>query len=301
MQRRTDKEHRLKALAKMPLFAHLSPESLRLLVERLVQKHFEPGEMVFSEGQACEGLFVVETGVVKLYKVSKDGREQILATHGTGQTLSELPMIDGERYPFSAVAFVKSVLLFISTEKLRIPCQNEPGCTRQVLRIVAARLRTALGMIEELSFATVQARLAAYLLRMSGGRLLQNGSVVQLPANHEIAAHIGTVRELVSRHLARLQMKGIVRIIGRTMQILDVNALTKEAAVASGRARRETSSRSALLVSAQRKVYEHRSGDQGCSHECAVLARRNAATSAPHLSAHARRNAGIAEQFRGID
>ena len=117
MQRRTDKEYRLKALAKMPLFAYLSPESLRLLVDRLVRRRLEPGEMVFAEGQACEGLYLVEAGVVKLYKVSKDGREQVLATHGPGQTLSELPMIDGERYPFSAVALVKSVLLFISTEK----------------------------------------------------------------------------------------------------------------------------------------------------------------------------------------
>ncbi|HEU5401442.1 MAG TPA: Crp/Fnr family transcriptional regulator [Terriglobales bacterium] len=285
----------------MPLFAHLSPESLRLLVERLVQRHCAPGEMVFSEGQACEGLYLVEAGLVKLYKVSKDGREQVVATHGPGQTLSELPMIDGERYPFSAVALVTSVLFFISTENLQILCHNEPGCTGQVLRIVAARLRTALGMIEELSFATVRARLAAYLLRTAGAKSLQNGYVVQLPANHEIAAHIGTVRELVSRHLARLQLKGIVRITGRTMQVLDVNALAKEAGVVSGRARRDRSSRSALLVSAQRNTYEHRAGDQGCSHECAVLARRNAATSVPHLSAHARRNTGIAKQIRGID
>lgn len=232
----------------MPLFAHLSPESLRLLAERLVRRHLSPGEMVFAEGQACEGLYLIEAGLVKLYKVSKDGREQVLATHGPGQTLSELPMIDGERYPFSAVALVKSALLFISTEKLRILCQNEPSCTGQVLRIVAARLRTALGMIEELSFATVRARLAAYLLRTAGSRSLQNGSVVHLPANHEIAAQIGTVRELVSRHLARLQTKGIVRITGRTMQMLDINALTSEAGIASGRARRDRSSRSALLV-----------------------------------------------------
>lgn len=285
----------------MPLFAYLSPESLRLLVDRLVRRRLEPGEMVFAEGQACEGLYLVEAGVVKLYKVSKDGREQVLATHGPGQTLSELPMIDGERYPFSAVALVKSVLLFISTDKLQILCHNQPGCTGQVLRIVAARLRTALGMIEELSFATVRARLAAYLLRTADRRSVQNGSVVQLPANHEIAAHIGTVRELVSRHLARLQLKDIVRITGRTMQILDVDALAKEAGLASGRARRDRSSRSALLVRGQQNTDEHRTGDQGCSHECAMLARRNAATSATHLSANARRNAGIAKQIRGID
>jgi CRP-like cAMP-binding protein len=169
MQRRTEKEHRLKALAKTPLFAQLSPESLRLLPQRLVRRHLEPGEMIFPEGQACDGLYVVEAGSVKLYKVSKDGREQVVATHGPGHTLSELPMIDGESHPFSAAALVKSTLLFIGTEALETVCQPEPGCTHQVLSIVAARLRSALEMIEALSFSTVRARLAAYLLRTATG------------------------------------------------------------------------------------------------------------------------------------
>ncbi len=276
MQRRTEKEHRLRAVAKIPLFAHLSPDSLHLLAQRLVRIHLEPGEVIFSEGQACEGLYVIEAGLVKLYKVSKDGREQVLATHGAGHTLSELPMIDGETHPFSAAALVKSTLLFVSRETLETLCRNEPGCARQVLSIVAARLRSAIGMIEELSFSTVRARLAAYLLRMATTRPLQNGSVVQLPTNQEIAAQVGTVRELVSRHLGRLKMKGVIRIVGRAMQVLDVDALAREAGVASGRTGRDRSSRSALLARAQRNIHDHSPGNDRRSYECAVLAGPNA-------------------------
>ncbi len=190
MQKRTEKEHRLKALARIPLFAHLAPESLHLLAQRVVRKHLEPGEIVFLEGQGCYGLYVVECGFVKLYKVSRDGREQVVATHGPGQTLSELPMIDGQSQPFSAAAVVKSTLLFVSKEILETLCQNEPHCAHHILDIVAARLRNALGIIEELSFSTVRTRLASYLLRVAAAGPLQRGSAVQLPTNQEIAAHI---------------------------------------------------------------------------------------------------------------
>ncbi len=278
MQRRTEKEDRLKALARIPLFAQLSPESLHFLSQRIVQRHLEPGEMIFAEGQACDGLYVVEAGLVKLYKVSKDGREQALATHGPGQTLSELSMIDGESHPFSAAALGESTLLFIGMETLQTVCQRDPGCSHRVLGIVAARLRSALGMIEELSFSTVRVRLAAYLLRTSRGAP-QSGFVLPLPANQEIAAHIGTVRELVSRHLGRLQRKGIIRITGRVMQVLDANALAGEAAVDSGRTWCDRSSRSVLLGRAQRSTTGK--GATPKSRSYAILAHLNAGASVP--------------------
>ncbi|MGE5109566.1 MAG: Crp/Fnr family transcriptional regulator [Acidobacteriaceae bacterium] len=194
-----------------------------------MRRQLESGEVVFSEGQACEELYVVEAGVVKLYKVSKDGREQVLATHGPGQTLSELPMIDGDSHPFSAAALVRSTLWVIGTKTLETLCRSEPDCARQILSIVAARLRTALDTIEELSFSPVRARLAAYLLRMASDRSLQDGSAAQLPNNQVIAAHVGTVREVVSRHLGHLQMEGMIRITGRTIQVVNANALAREA------------------------------------------------------------------------
>jgi CRP/FNR family transcriptional regulator len=229
MQRQIEKRHRLRALAKIPLFAHLSPRSLHLLAQRVVRRHLEPGEVIFSEGQACEELYVVESGFVKLYKVSKDGREQVLTSHGPGQTLSELPMIDGDSHPFSAAALVKSTLWVIGTKTLETLCRSEPDCARRMLSIVAGRLRTALGTIEELSFSPVRARLAAYLLRTASDRSLQDGSQAQLPNNQVIAAHVGTVREVVSRQLGQLQMKGMIRITGRAIQVVDANALAREA------------------------------------------------------------------------
>lgn len=230
MPRRTEHDDRLRLLAEVPLLAKLPPESLRFLAQRVAHRQFQHGDMVFSEGQACDGLYIVESGSMKLYKVHKDGREQVLATHGPGDTLSELPIIDGGSHPCSAVALVKSTVLFIGRQTLESLCQQDPHCTQHLLSIVAARLRNALGMIEELSFASVRERLAAYLLRTAAGALNQSSSTVRLPVNQEIAAYIGTVRELVSRHLGQLQAKGIIRITHRTVRILDWNALAQEAA-----------------------------------------------------------------------
>ncbi len=146
-------------------------------------------------------------------------------------------------------------------------------------------------MIEELSFSTVRARLAVYLLRTSR-RALQSGFAVPLPANQEVAAHVGTVRELVSRHLGWLQRKGIIRITGRAMQVLDANALAREAAQASGRTRRDRSPRSALLVRTLRNTSEEvTTTPEGPSYKCAVLAHSKTGTSVPRSSTPARRSA----------
>ena len=230
MPRQTEYDDRVRVLAKARLLAGLSPESLRFLAQRVLHKQLQPGDIVFSEDQTSHGLYIIESGIVKLYKIHKDGREQVLATQGAGGILSVLSLTDGEKHPCSAVALVQSTLLFISTQTLQVLCQRDSHCTRQLLSIVAARLRSALGMIEELSFASVRARLAAYLLRTAAAGLNHNRFMARLPVNQEIAAHIGTVRELVSRHLGQLQAKGIIRITGRTLRILDWNALAQEAA-----------------------------------------------------------------------
>lgn len=173
----------------------------------------------------------MESGLLKLYKISPDGREQVLATYGPDYTLSELPMIDGGTHPFCSAAVVSSKVLFIPGAVVGILCSVHAGCAQAMLRIVASRMRGALGLIEELSFSSVRGRLAAYLLRRaSRDKGSRNTAYVQLPASHDIAAQIGTVRELVSRNLSQLQAEGVIRINRRTMHIPDLRLLAREIA-----------------------------------------------------------------------
>ena len=125
--RHNDKyEDRVTALARVPLLANLSRDSLGVLARSMLRRRLRAGEIVFLEGQSCDGLYIVESGLVRLYKASRGGREQALTTHGPGETLSELPVVDGGRYPSCAASVKRSTLLFISTQVVQSVCKCEP-------------------------------------------------------------------------------------------------------------------------------------------------------------------------------
>jgi len=223
--------NRIMALKKAPLFADLSDKELDFLAERAVLHPLEAGAPIFSEGEPCEGLYVVESGAVRIYKTSAGGREQVLAVEGPGGSVAELPVFDGGPYPASASALSKARVLFISKKDFRALCLQHPEVALKVLKVVGSRLRKLVGVIEELSFTTVRHRLAALLLRLAVRRGKQTARGLEFTlqsSNQDLAAHIGTVRELVSRNLSRLQAEGIVKLDGKTVIISDIEALRAE-------------------------------------------------------------------------
>jgi CRP/FNR family transcriptional regulator len=223
---------RLTALKKAPLFADLSDKELSFLAARAVPHHFEAGKIIFSEGEPCAGLYVIESGAVKVFKVSPGGREQVLTIEGAGGSVAELPVFDGGAYPASAATLSESSLLLVRKRDFQALCLEHPEVALKVLKVVGSRLRKLVGIIEELSFTTVRHRLAALLLRLAerkGKRTAQGVELTLRASNQELAAHIGTVRELVSRNLSRLQAKGILKLDGKKVVIPDLEALRAEA------------------------------------------------------------------------
>jgi CRP/FNR family transcriptional regulator len=219
------------ALQKAAIFADLSEKELSFLAERVVPHDFTAGQVVFSEGEPCKGLFVVESGAVKIFKTSASGREQVLAVEGAGGSVAELPVFDGGAYPASAIAQSEARLLFVSKRDFQALCVEHPAVALKVLRVLGARLRQLVGIIEELSFTTVRHRLAVLLLRLARrrGKPTARGVEFTLPgSNQDLASHIGTVRELVSRNLSRLQAEGLIKMEGKTLVIPDVEALRAE-------------------------------------------------------------------------
>jgi CRP/FNR family transcriptional regulator len=220
-----------KTLRGAPLFAGLTDAQFSLLGARLVERQFAAGELIFQEGDACAGMFIVHAGHVRIFKNSASGREQVLSIEGPGASIAELPVFDGGNYPASAQALSPSSLLFLSKQDFHALCIQHPEVSLKVLAKIGARLRQLVGIIEELSFTTVRHRLAALLLRMarSEGRKTPAGIEVVLTAtNQELAAQIGTVRELVSRNLGRFQSEGLIRVDGRTVLIPRPDRLEQE-------------------------------------------------------------------------
>jgi CRP/FNR family transcriptional regulator len=218
-------------LSKAAIFSGLADDELNFLTQKTVQRNYAAGEIVFSEGEACSGLYVVESGHIRIFKSSAGGREQVLSIEGPGGSVAELPVFDGGTYPASVAAIDDASLLFVSKEHFHALCVAHPQVALKVLKVVGGRLRRLVGIIEELSFTTVRHRLAAFLLRLgkSEGKRTADGLEITLPINNqELASQIGTVRELVSRNLSRMQAEGILKIDGRKVTLCDLKALESE-------------------------------------------------------------------------
>ncbi|MFB3921043.1 MAG: Crp/Fnr family transcriptional regulator [Terriglobia bacterium] len=225
------KASRAAALKKVAIFADLSEKELEYLAARAVARQFKEGELLFSESEPCEGLFVVESGAIKVFKTSASGREQVLTIEGPGGSVAELPVFDGGPYPASAAAISAASVLFVSKRDFQALCVEHPQVALKVLKVMGARLRKLVGVIEELSFTTVRHRLALLLIRLAKRRGTKTARGIELTlksSNQELAAHIGTVRELVSRNLSRFQAEGLIKLDGKTVVIPNLEAIEAE-------------------------------------------------------------------------
>lgn len=216
-------------LSKTALLAGLSQPELQALGARTVRKIFTAGEMLFSEGEPCAGLHIISRGRVRIFKTSTGGREQVLAVNIPGESVAELPVFDGGPYPASAVAIEDTEMAFISRRDFQAYCMEHPEVALKVLGIVGARLRRLVGIIEELSFTTIRQRLVASLVKLAQneGRNTARGIEFQLPATHqELANQLGTVRELISRNLMRLQAEGLIDVDARQIVVKNMKGLS---------------------------------------------------------------------------
>ncbi|HEX4757214.1 MAG TPA: Crp/Fnr family transcriptional regulator [Terracidiphilus sp.] len=210
------------------LFAGLSQPELQMLATRTVRKLFSAGESLFSEGEPCSGLHIITRGKVRIFKTSVGGREQVLALNGPGESVAELPVFDGGPYPASAIAIEDAEIAFISRRDFHAFCIEHPEVALKVLSVVGARLRRLVGIIEELSFTTIRQRLISVLVKLAQaeGKKTERGIEFQLPATHqELANQLGTVRELVSRNLMRLQAEGLLDVDARHIVLKDLKSL----------------------------------------------------------------------------
>ena len=220
----------LEILRRVQIFNGLTETELQFLAERAVPRNYSRGELLFAEGDACTGLFVIESGRVRIFKSSPNGREQVLALEGPGSSIAELPLFDGGNYPASTAALDDARIYFISKQDFHSLCLVHPQVPLKVLKVVGARLRRLVGIIEELSFTTVRSRLISVLVRLAkAGKKTPEGIAIQLPSsNQELASEIGTVRELVSRNLSRLQAEDLIHMDAKTVTIPDLKRLQAE-------------------------------------------------------------------------
>jgi CRP-like cAMP-binding protein len=218
---------RSEILTRIPLFAGLTASEVGALAERTLEQRFAPGEILLHEGEPCHGFFVLGQGTVKIYKTSPGGREITLAVESAPSSVAEVPLFDGGPYPATVSAIDEVTAYLISKQDFRKFCLQHPAVALKVLAVVGRRLRTLVGVVEAVSFGSVRQRLARMLLDFGE----QEGrNPFSLTATHqELASHLGTVREVVSRNLSRFQAEGLIRIQKKEVWILDAAGLEREA------------------------------------------------------------------------
>jgi CRP/FNR family cyclic AMP-dependent transcriptional regulator len=216
-------------LEQVPLFAGFGDDALQRLASRSLLRTYAAGHLLFSTGEPCRGLYVVESGRVRIYRTSPAGREQVLHVEGPGRAVAELPLFDGGAYPASAVTEVESRLAFVPRAEFEALYRANPDVADAVIRELGKRLRHLVHVTETLAFRDVAARLASFLAQYAeqhGERTPDGVEIVLDRTREELSQELGTARESVSRALKQLAEKGVIEPLARKrMRIPDVAKL----------------------------------------------------------------------------
>ncbi|MCP4021702.1 MAG: Crp/Fnr family transcriptional regulator [Desulfobacteraceae bacterium] len=193
---------------------------------------FDKSRMIFTEGDKADGFYIVEKGKVKVFKLSLDGKEQILHIYGPGNTFGEVPVFEGKHFPASAMAIEKSTIIFLERKKFVSVLTETPQLGMNMLADLSRRLREFTIQIENLSLKEVPARLAAYILTLA--REQHNEKQVTLPISKvQLANLIGTTPETISRILKKMAASSLIKSKAKTIIIQDMEGLLELSA--SGR------------------------------------------------------------------
>jgi CRP/FNR family transcriptional regulator, dissimilatory nitrate respiration regulator len=212
------------AIARIPLFEGLPSDQMEDLVMILTDQVFRKGETVFSEGEEANGFYVVARGRVKVYKLSPDGKEQILHIFGPGDPFGEVPVFTGQRFPAHAEALEESRVLFFPKQSFVKLITQNPTLALNMLGVLSKRLRRFTALIDDLSLKEVPGRLAAHLLFLS--RKEKGSKELELSITKaQLASLLGTIPETLSRILAKMTAQGLIETQGRRIRILDRESL----------------------------------------------------------------------------
>ena len=200
-------------LRSFPYFARLNAAELASLAADFAVRRYAKGELIFLEGEPCRGLYLLQSGRVRIYKTSPDGREQVLSLAGPGESFNEVPIFDGGPNPASAEALEPCCIYQLRRDRVLRAIERYPSVATAMLHVFARRLRHLTTVVEDLSFKHVTSRLAKVLLEHAeepaAGREV---GLKQRLTQQEMAAMIGTAREMVGRSLKALEAQGALSV-----------------------------------------------------------------------------------------
>jgi CRP/FNR family transcriptional regulator, dissimilatory nitrate respiration regulator len=213
-------------VARIPLFEGLPADQHRDLASIALIKSFQRGQTIFSEGEPGTGFYVVLSGKVKIYKLSAEGKEQILHIFGGGEPFGEVPVFEGRPFPAHAVALEESQCLFFPRQAFVDLIGKNPSLSLNMLAVLSRRLRRFTVLVDDLSLKEVPGRLAAHLLYLSDRNAGADDLELDVPKG-QLAGMLGTIPETLSRILTKMVKQGLIESDGPRIRIVDREELTE--------------------------------------------------------------------------
>ncbi len=214
----------LNIISTIPLFHGLPEDQIVAIKKIAVEKKINKGEIIFSEGDEGEGFFVIAEGRVKIFKVSTEGKEQILHIFGPGQPFGEVPVFAGQKFPANAQAIDKTRVLFFPRASIVNLISANPSLALNMLAIMSKKLRQFAVQIENLSLKEMPARLASYLIFLADEQ--NKDDLVSLKISKgQLASTLGTIPETLSRAFAKLSGQNLINVDGKKITLLDRRGL----------------------------------------------------------------------------
>ena len=218
------KTHQVSPVMNIPLFHNLPEPSLKMLQGILKENEFIKGENIFSEGSESTGFYIIMRGRVKVYKLSPEGKEQILHIVGPKELLGAVSAFAGNPYPAHADAMEKTKALFFAQKDFLALVRKEPSVVMNMMANLAMRLQHFTRMIEDLSLKEVPGRLAAYFLYLCERKGCSD--IVEMDISKgQLASLLGTRPETLSRILRRLSEQGVLEVSGRRIRLINKKSL----------------------------------------------------------------------------
>ena len=206
-------------------FEDLDEKALQKVADKMCLWQFESKESIFLEGEKSTGLHIMESGSAKIYRLSRQGRQYIVKILAEGDTYNEVSVFDGREHPVSTATLEESLIWIIEVDVLRELAAEDSAYAQKIIKILSGNLRIIVHRISGMAFYQVTHRLARLLNRLPKESL--SGEKNARLTQSQLAALLGSVREVVARSLRELERGGAIRVEKRRIYIADREALER--------------------------------------------------------------------------
>lgn len=218
-----DQAKKLNVLSVNPYFRGLAENSLLELTPSMSLRQFEKGETLFWEGDPCSGLHIIQTGSVKLFRISPNGRQHIFRVLQEGETCNEVPVFDGGGNPVNVESLETTTVWVVDAQAVRALMRKDPVFMQKTIENLAGMMRHLVKMVSEMAFFQVTNRLARLIDELPAEDL--SGASGARWTQDQMAARLGTVREVVARSLRELERSGAISVGNRRIVVADREVL----------------------------------------------------------------------------